>query len=172
MPDFIPVLEKGEIARRVAEVARKISSDYQDKDLVIIGVLKGAFVFMADLVRHLTIDVRLDFIGVSSYGSGTCSSEKICLTKEIGIDLADRDVLLVEDIVDTGLTLVFLVDYLKSCGPRSVKICTLIDKLERRKVVLDVDYVCHRVEKGFLVGYGLDYDEKYRNLPGIFHMKL
>ena len=172
MPEFIPVLARADIEKSVAEIAARISSDYRDKELILIGALKGAFVFLSDLMRQLSIDVRVDFVGTSSYGSQTSSSGKIRLTKEIDIDVSDKHVLIVEDIIDTGLTLAHLIEYVKSFGPKSVKICTLIDKRERRDVQVDVAYACHVVEEGFLVGYGLDYNESYRNLPGIYHMKL
>jgi len=172
MPEFIPVLARAEIEKSVAELAARISSDYHAKELVLIGALKGAFVFLSDLIRQLSIDVRIDFVGVSSYGANTSSSGKIRLTKEIEIDIKDKHVLVIEDIVDTGLTLAYLIEHLKSFDPLSVKVCTLIDKRERRKVDIDVAYACHVVAEGFLVGYGLDYNESYRNLPGIYHMKL
>ena len=172
MPELIPVLGKDAIERSVADIARKISSDYRSRKLVLIGVLKGAFIFLSDLVRHLTIQVKIDFIGASSYGCDTSSSETIRLTQDISIDVKDQDILVIEDIVDTGLTLAFLVDHLKSRNPRSLRVCTLLDKRERRLVDLACDYVGHVIEKGFLVGYGLDYAEKYRNLPAIYELKL
>ena len=172
MPEFIPVLARADIEKSVAEIAAQISSDYREKELILIGALKGAFVFLSDLIRQLSIDVRIDFVGASSYGSQTSSSGKIRLTKEIDIDIKDKHVLIIEDIIDTGLTLVHLIEYVKSFGPQSVKVCTLIDKRERRDAQIDVAYACHVVEEGFLVGYGLDYNESYRNLPGIYHMKL
>ena len=172
MPELIPVLNKNDIEKMVARVARKISSDYQDQELILIGILKGAFVFLSDLVRHLTIPVKLDFIRACSYGSGDSSSGNIRLTKEIEIDVTDKNVLLVEDIVDTGLTLSYLVDYLKTFNPKTVKICALINKHERRDVNIKIHYACHEVVEGFLVGYGLDYNEDYRHLAGIYHLKL
>jgi hypoxanthine phosphoribosyltransferase len=172
MPEFIPVLARAEIEKSVAEIAARISSDYHDKELVLIGALKGAFVFLSDLIRQLSIDVRIDFVGASSYGSQTSSSGKIRMTKDIDIDIRNKHVLIVEDIVDTGWTLAYLIKYVQSFEPQSVKVCTLIDKRERRKAPVDVAYACHVVEQGFLVGYGLDFNESYRNLPGIYHMKL
>lgn len=172
MPELILVLKKEDIQRKIAVVAQQISADYKDGDLVLIGVLKGAFLFLADLAREISIPVRIDFVRTSSYGGGTETSGAIKLTQPIGIDICDKDVLLIEDIVDTGLTLTYLIDYLKSFGPRSVKVCTLLDKRERRQVEIEVAYACHVIEQGFLVGYGLDYDELYRNLPEVFHMKL
>ena len=172
MPELVSVVSKEEIDRRIAAVARTVSADYADHTLVIIGVLNGAFIFMADLVRHLSIPVEIDFVRIASYGAGTASSGKIHLTKDIEVDIRGRDVLVVEDIVDTGRTLSYLVDYLKSFMPRSIRICTLVDKRERREVEIQADYVCHVVKKGFLVGFGLDYAEKYRNLSEIYHLKL
>ncbi len=171
MPEFIPFLKKEDIERMVADVALRISSDYKDREPVLIGVLKGAFIFLSDLTRHLTISVTVDFVRASSYGSNISSSENIRLTKEIEIDIKNRDLLVIEDIVDTGLTLAFLYDYLRSFGPKTVKVCTLLDKHERRKASTVIDYACHVVEKGFLVGYGLDYAERYRGLPEIYKLK-
>lgn len=172
MPELIPVLEKSEINNMVAQVARRISSDYQDHELILIGVLKGAFVFLSDLMLNLSIPVQVDFIRVASYGSDTSSSGRINLTKAVEIDLKNKDVLVVEDIVDTGLTLSYIIDYLKSFKPKTVKVCTLLDKRQRRQANVKIDYACHIVTEGFLVGYGLDYDEDYRNLPEIYHLQL
>lgn len=172
MPELIPVLKKDEIKRMVAQVADRISSDYQDHGLILIGVLKGAYIFLSDLVRQMSIPVQVDFIGVSSYGSGISSSGDIRLTKDIEIDITNKNVLVIEDIVDTGLSLAYIVDYLKSFSPKTVKVCALIDKHERRRSKIKIDYACHRVEEGFLVGYGLDYSEDYRDLPEIYHLKL
>ena len=136
-------------------------------------MLKGAFIFLADLVRQLTIErVQIDFITAASYGTKMSSSGAIRLTKDIDIDIRGMDVLLVEDIVDTGITLSFLKDHLKKYEPKSIKFCTLIDKRDRREKKIKVDYVCHVVEKGFIVGYGLDYAENYRNLPEIYDLKI
>jgi len=172
MPQLIPVLSREEIACKVEAVARQISSDYCGRELVLIAVLKGAFVFFADLVRQLEIPVVLDFVRAASYGSQTCTSGNIRLTKTVEIEIRDRDVLVVEDIVDSGLTLACILEYLRTMAPRSLKVCALIDKRERRQREVCVDYACHRVEQGFLVGYGLDYDEKYRALPAIFHLNI
>jgi hypoxanthine phosphoribosyltransferase len=172
MPELIPVLKKSDINNMVAQVARRISSDYQDHELILIGVLKGAFVFLSDLMLNLSIPVQVDFVGVASYGSDTSSSGRINLTKAVEIDVKNKDVLVVEDIVDTGLTLSYIIDYLKSFKPKTVKVCTLLDKRQRRQADVKVDYACHIVTEGFLVGYGLDYDEDYRNLPEIYHLQL
>ncbi len=171
MLELIPVLKREEIEEMTASIARRISSDYSGRDLVLIGVLKGAFIFLADLVRQLTIPVKVDFVRAASYGSGVTSSGKIELTKKIDIDIEGKDVLVVEDIVDSGLTLTYLVDYLKKFKPATVRVCTLLDKHERRQSMVKVDYACHTVDKGFLVGYGLDHDEAYRELPEIYHLK-
>ncbi|MFO7667860.1 MAG: hypoxanthine phosphoribosyltransferase [Desulfobacterales bacterium] len=172
MGTLVPVLTKDEIDKKVAEVALKISDDYKGRELVLVGILKGAFVFMSDLMRCLTVPVKLDFVCASSYGAGTTTSGNIKLTKELGLDIRGKDVLLVEDIVDTGITLAYIIGYLGSLGPASVKVCALLDKRERRKVEIKIDYSCHVVEEGFLVGYGLDHAEEYRNLPEIYHLKL
>ena len=172
MPELISVLKKNKIDNKVAQVARRISSDYQYQELVLIGVLKGAFIFLSDLMRHLSIPVKIDFVGVSSYGSGTSSTGTIEITKKIDIDLTNRDVLVVEDIVDTGLTLAYIVDYLKTLNPKTIKVCALLDKYERREAAIKIDYVCHQAAEGFLVGYGLDYNENYRELPEIYRLKL
>lgn len=172
MSELIPVLTKTDIETLVSGIAKRISSDYKRQELILIGILKGAFVFLSDLVRHLRIPVKIDFICVSSYGSGVSSSGKIRLTKDVEIDIKNKNVLLIEDIVDTGLTLKYLIDYLKSYHPKTVKVCTLIDKHERRLVDVQIDYICHVTTEGFLVGYGLDYDENYRYLPGVYNLKL
>ena len=172
MPEFIPVLKKDDIGKMVVAVARKISSDYKDRELILIGVLKGSFVFLSDLIRNLSIPVKVDFVGVSSYSDKTSSSGKIQLTKSIEIDIKNKNVLVVEDIVDSGLTLAWLIDYLMSFEPETVNVCALLDKRERRKTLIQIDYTCHVVQEGFLVGYGLDYAEDYRNLPEIYHLKL
>ena len=172
MSEFIPVLTKEEIAAQVRRIAQEISVDYKDRELVLIGILKGAFIFLSDLIRQLSIPVKVDFICASSYGGSTASSGRVKLSKDVDIEIKNKDVLLVEDIVDTGQTLSYLMDYLKTSGAASVRICALIDKRERRETNVTVDYACHTVEKGFLVGYGLDYAEFYRNLPEVYHLKL
>lgn len=172
MPEFILVLGKDEIDKRVSVVAEKISTDYWDHDLVLVGVLNGAFVFLSDLIRRISIPVKIDFLGASSYGSNTFSSGNIHLTKELEIDIREKDVLVIEDIVDTGLTLLHIIDYLKSFGPQTIKVCSLLDKRERRRADVKVDYACHVIQNGFCVGYGLDYAGDYRNLPDIYHLKL
>ena len=157
-----------EIARTVARLAREISADFMNKEVVLIGVLKGAFVFLADLVRQLTIPVEIDFIRIASYGSQKESSGEIKVTKAPETSLRGKDVLIIEDIVDTGLSLTFLVDYISVHNPSSVKICALVDKKSRRKVEVSVDYIGFGIEEGFIVGYGIDFNEEYRYLPEIF----
>jgi hypoxanthine phosphoribosyltransferase len=171
MPELVPLISQQEIKEKIREIGQKISQDYNDLDLVVIGVLKGAFVFMADLVRQITIDHEIDLVGASSY-EGTSSTGQIVFTKKPDLELRGRDVLIVEDIVDTGRTLVKLVESIQSLNPRSIKICALIDKSERRETQVNVNYSCFCLDKGFIVGYGLDYNEKYRNLPAIFDLKL
>ncbi|MCK9375144.1 MAG: hypoxanthine phosphoribosyltransferase [Syntrophobacterales bacterium] len=162
------LISKDAIARRVAELGEQISRDYAGRDLVMVGVLKGAFIFMADLVRALPFAVEVDFVRLCSYGAGTTSSGEVHVTKDVELPLKDRDVLIVEDIIDLGLTLDFLRRHLLTHQPRSLKICCLIDKKERRQVEVPLDYVGFPVEKGFLVGYGLDCGEQSRTLPEIF----
>ena len=171
MPEIVSYIKKAEIDVLVSNLAERLASDYRGKKLVLIGVLKGSFIFLSDLIRRLTIPVEIDFIGASSYGTGCSTSGKIQLTKELQIDVENKDVLIIEDIIDTGLTLAFLIDYLKTFRPKSLKVCTLLDKRERRMVDIQIDYASHVVESGFIVGYGLDYAERYRNLPEIYHLK-
>jgi hypoxanthine phosphoribosyltransferase len=162
------LFSRGDIARRVAELAEEIGRDYAGRDLVMVGVLKGVFIFMADLVRALPFSVEVDFVRLCSYGAGTTTSGEVQITKDVEMSLRDRDVLIVEDIVDTGLTLAFLKQHLARHQPRSIKICCLIDKKERREVEVPLDYIGFSIEKGFLVGYGLDCGEQSRTLPEIF----
>jgi hypoxanthine phosphoribosyltransferase len=162
------LFSRGDIARRVAELAEEIGRDYAGRDLVMVGVLKGVFIFMADLVRALPFSVEVDFVRLCSYGASTTTSGEVQITKDVEMSLRDRDVLIVEDIVDTGLTLAFLKQHLARHQPRSIKICCLIDKKERREVEVPLDYIGFSIEKGFLVGYGLDCGEQSRTLPEIF----
>jgi len=168
VPAMRPVLDQQTIAARVAELGRAISRDYQERDLVMVGILKGAFIFLADLVRAVTIPVTVDFIRVASYGHATTSSGTCTVTKDMDCDPAGRDILLVEDIADTGRTLAFLSAMLRERGARSVASCVLIDKAERRECAIDLAYTGFAVPNGFLVGYGLDHAERYRNLPAIY----
>ena len=162
---------KSEIQKRVSELARQIDSRYAGRELVIIGVLNGAFIFMADLVRSLQIPCTIDFIRVASYGYASESSGTISLIKDIELDIQGRDVLLVEDIIDTGLTLNYLVEALRRREPASLAVCAFLDKRLRRKVVFEADYVGFSIDDGFIVGYGLDYNEKARCLPDVYIVK-
>ena len=172
MPELIPYLTHNEIQTAVKEVAQRVSTDYHPRELILISVLKGSVMFLADFARQLTIPTQIDFVGATSYGNDTASSGEIHLTKKIGIDIKNKDVLVIEDIVDTGITLIYLIEYLAGFKPKSLKVCTLLDKFERRQADIKVDYACHQVNEGFLVGYGLDYAERYRNLPDIYTLKL
>lgn len=164
------VLSHGEIASKVRELAGKISSDYQGKSLVMVGILKGAFIFLADLVRELSIPAEIDFIRLASYGTQAESSGTVELTKDVELSLEGKDVIIVEDIVDTGFTLKFLAEHLETKKPNSVKICALIDKSERRECAVKIDYVGFDIPRGFLVGYGLDFNEKYRYLKDVYEV--
>jgi hypoxanthine phosphoribosyltransferase len=168
---LVLLYSRDQIAQRVRELAASISADYAGSDLVLIGMLRGAFVFLADLMRQLTIPAKVDFIGAASYGSRTQTSGQVATTKELQLPVSGRDLLLVEDILDTGVTLEKIKTKLKELGPRSIKICTLIDKRERRRVDVPVDYVGFEVDKGFIVGYGIDYAERYRYLPDIYRIE-
>ena len=172
MPELIPVLTEKEIQDKVGKVAQKISKDYEHDRLVLIGVLKGAFIFLADLSRRLSISVEIDFIRYTSYGNGDSSSGEIRLCSDITTDIKGKHVLIVEDIIDSGLTMATLIKHLEAFHPESIRICAFIDKYERRKIDCRADYLCHSVEGGFLVGYGLDYAEQYRNLPALYHLNL
>ena len=164
------VFSSDEIARQVKRLAQEISRDYQGGDVVVVGILKGVFIFLADLVRQLTIPVEIDFVRLASYGSGTTSSGTVRLTHDVELSLEGRDVLIVDDIVDSGLTLAFLREHFSTRKPRSVRICALIDKGERRATEVTLDYVGLHLDRGFVVGYGLDCKECYRYLPAIYEL--
>ncbi|MFZ2446572.1 MAG: hypoxanthine phosphoribosyltransferase [Syntrophobacteraceae bacterium] len=151
----------------VDELASRINHDYEGKSLVLIGVLKGAFIFMADLARRLSSPVQMDFVRLASYGDQTETCGSVRITKDIELAVRGRHVIVVEDIVDTGITLKWFLEHLKSHCPESVRVCALIDKLERREVEVPLDYVGITLDSGFLVGYGLDFSENHRNLPAI-----
>ena len=164
--DFSEVLiSQKEIENRVAELGEQISRDYEGKELLLIGILKGSVIFMADLMRAISLDLEMDFMSVSSYGGATSSSGVVRILKDLDEDVRGKNVLIVEDIIDTGLTLAYIKEYLEKRGPESLRIVTLLDKPARRKVNLAVDYVGFEVEDKFIVGYGLDINQKYRNLP-------
>ena len=153
------------LAGVVKELGRRISEDYKGKNLLMVSVLKGSVVFMADLMRAITIPCNIDFMSVSSYGSGVKTSGVVKIIKDLDINLEGKDLLLVEDILDSGMTLHYIRDMLNQRNPRSIRLCTLFDKPERRTVDIAADYFGAVVPDAFIVGYGLDYDEKYRNLP-------
>ncbi len=165
------MISENEIKKKICETSLKISRDYKNKKLILIGILKGSFIFLSDLSRKISIDHEIDFIAASSY-KGTSSTRELKITKDIELDINNKDVLLVEDIVDTGNTMSALIDLFKAFRPNSIKVCSLIDKHERREVSIKVNYSCFSLEKGFIVGYGLDYNEKYRHLPAIYDLKL
>ncbi len=162
---------KEEIDKRVTELADTISRDYKGKEIIVIGVLKGAFIFMADLIRCLNVPCIVDFIRVASYGSGTVSSGEIEIKKDIETNIEGKDVLIIEDIIDTGLTMSFLMDKLKERNPHSLKVCVFLDKKHRREIEFNADYVGFTMDEGFVVGYGLDCNEMDRFLANVCVIK-
>ena len=165
------LLSEDEIREKVRELGGKITADYKNSNLMLVTVLKGAVVFLADLMRQIDVPAEIDFMVVSSYGSGVKSSGVVKIVKDLDVPLAGKDILIVEDILDSGLTLSYIKELLESRGPRSIRIATLLDKPSRRKVDLQADYIGFSVPDEFVIGYGLDYDEKYRNLPYIGTLK-
>ena len=163
-------LSQEEIASIVKRLAERISEDYDQKELVLICILKGAFIFFSDLVRHLQSPVQIDFVRLASYGAGMKTSGRIKITKDIETSIKGKDVLIVEDIIDSGRTLLFLKDRLARENPRSVKICALLDKKARREVEIEAEYMGKEIEDVFVVGYGIDFNEAYRNLPEICYV--
>lgn len=161
------LLTEEDVDRRIQEIGDQISRDYEGKQVHLICVLKGGAFFMCELAKRITVPVSLDFMSVSSYGSATKSSGVVKIVKDLDEPLKDKDVLVVEDIVDSGRTLSYLLEMLKDRGPKSIKLCTLLDKPERRVVDVHVDYTCFQIPDEFVVGYGLDYGQRYRNLPYI-----
>lgn len=167
MTELTLLISRKEIAQKVKDLANQINRDYQGKAPVLVGILKGTFVFLADLVRHLNLPVEIDFVQISSY-VGMETTGKIKIVKKLGIPVKGRDVLVIEDIVDTGLTLSFLLNYIKRKKPASLKTCALFDKPERRRIPIPIDYLGFTVPNKFLVGYGLDWNEKFRHLPDLW----
>ena len=159
------LFDSEEIAELVRGLCKRISADYAGKNLLLVSILKGSVVFMADLMRNIDIPCRIDFMAVSSYGSGSKSTGVVKIVKDLDINLEGYDVVIIEDILDSGKTLGYILELLQSRKPNSIKICTLFDKPCRRQVALQADYAGAEVPDEFVVGYGLDYDEKYRNLP-------
>ena len=162
------LLKEEEVDKRIAEVAAMINRDYAGKEVHLICILKGGVFFTCELAKRLTVPVSMDFMSVSSYGSGTESSGVVRIVKDLDESIAGKNVLIVEDIIDSGRTLAYLIEILKQRNPESIHLCTLLDKPERRvKKQVTVDYTCYTIPDEFVVGYGLDYDQKYRNLPYI-----
>lgn len=164
------LISEKQIKEKVIELGQKIEKDYKGQEIFLIGVLKGASVFISDLMRCINLDVKIDFMSVSSYGMSTTSSGIVKILKDIDLDISNKNVIIVEDIIDTGLTLNYLKDYLLKKNAKSIKICTLLDKPERRKCNIQVDYIGFEIEDKFIVGYGIDYKEMYRNLPYIAYV--
>lgn len=165
------LLEEDKIKQKVHELGQQITRDYQGESILMVGILKGAMIFLADLVRHIDVPTYFDFMAVSSYGTGTISSGAVRILKDLDRSIEGKHVIIVEDIVDTGLTLQYLVENMKARRPASLKICTLLDKPSRRKVNVNIDYNGFSIPDEFVVGYGLDFSEKYRNLPYIAVLK-
>jgi hypoxanthine phosphoribosyltransferase len=165
------VVEPEDLQQRITELGKEITSDYADRPPLLVGVLKGAFVFMSDLARAIDLPVEFDFMAVSSYGSATSTSGVVRIVKDLEIDLTDRDVVIVEDIVDSGLTLAYLRRNLAARNPRSLEICALLVKDGLQRVDLDLRYVGFNIPPDFVIGYGLDVGERYRNLPGIYEYR-
>jgi hypoxanthine phosphoribosyltransferase len=159
------LVQRDELEHRVKELAAEISRDYADRELLLIGVLKGAVFFLSDLMRHLDVTCEVDFMAVSSYGASTDSSGVVRILKDLDAPIEGRDVLIVEDIVDSGLTLSYLFRMLRARGPKSLEVCALLTKPDRREIDLPIRYVGFEIPNRFAIGYGLDYGERYRNLP-------
>lgn len=168
---LVRLYSRREVGERVRALARQIRHDYRGHDLVVVGVLKGAFVFLADLVRALRRPVAVDFVGLSSYGHGTEPSGPVSITTPLRLPVEGKDVLVVEDILDTGLSMQALLDHLRARAPRSIRVCALLDKPARRRTPIAPDYVGFTVADGFVVGYGIDYAEKYRELPEVYRVE-
>ena len=165
------LLTSEEIDARVKELGKQISEDYKGKNLMLVGILKGAVIFMAELAKSIDMPILMDFMAVSSYGKSSTSTGVVRIIKDLDCSIEDKDILIIEDIIDTGLTLSYLADNLKKRGAKSVKICTLLDKPDRRKAKVPVHYRGFLIPDEFVVGYGLDYAEQYRNLPFVAALK-
>lgn len=161
------LLTEQQLKDKVQQLGAQISRDYEGKNLLLVGLLKGSVVFMSDLMRAITVDAGIDFMSVSSYGKGSKTSGVVKIIKDLQEDIAHYDVLIVEDILDSGMTLSYITQLLQARGPKSIRLCTLLDKPERHKVDVHIDYLGFTIPDEFIVGYGLDYAERYRNLPYI-----
>jgi len=169
--NFTKYLSRHEIEAAIQSIAQQINQDYKDKEVVLVGVLKGTILFLADLVRQLNMETEIEFVRLSSYGKARTSSGTVTIIKDIQADVRNKHVLIVEEIIDSGRTLKFLYERLKSAGPASVEIVTLLDKCSKRVVDLPVKYIGKTIDDQFLVGYGLDLEEHCRNLPDIYYLK-
>lgn len=165
------LVSEEDIINRVKELGETITNDYKDKDLIVVGILKGAVVFMSDLCRQIKLPILMDFMAVSSYGKSSISTGEVRIVKDLDYSVENKDILIVEDIIDTGYTLSYLTDNLRKRGASSVKIVTLLDKPDRRKADVPVDYLGFAIPDEFVVGYGLDFAEQYRNLPYVAALK-
>lgn len=161
------LVSNAEIAKRAEEIAAQINADYKGKPILVVGILRGASIFLADIFKRLEGDVELDFMSLSSYGSGTNSSGEVKMIKDLSEPVDGKNILIIEDIIDTGITLSYLIKVLEARNPESIKLCALLDKPSRRKVELKGDYIGFEIPDEYVVGYGLDYAEKYRNLPDV-----
>lgn len=165
------LLSEQQLQSKVAELAQRITEDYRDKDPLFIGVLKGSFVFMADLIRHVSIPCEMDFMSLSSYGNKSETTGAVRIVQDLNRDIEGRHIIIIEDILDSGLTLNYLVGYLSGRNPASIRLCALLDKPSRRRAPIQADYVGFEIPDTFVVGYGLDFAERYRNLPYIGILK-
>lgn len=161
------LVSNAEIAKRAEEIAAQINADYKGKPILVVGILRGASIFLADIFKRLEGDVELDFMSLSSYGNGTNSSGEVKMIKDLSEPVDGKNILIIEDIIDTGITLSYLIKVLEARNPESIKLCALLDKPSRRKVELKGDYIGFEIPDEYVVGYGLDYAEKYRNLPDV-----
>ncbi len=173
MSDYVKeiLISEEEIRERVKELGAEITEDYEGEEILVIGILKGSVIFMSELVQRIGKPVKMDFMDVSSYGTKSVSTGEIEIIKDIEYSIKDKNILIVEDIIDTGYTLNYLVKDLEERGAKSVKICTFLDKIDRREVDIPIDYIGYEVPDEFIVGYGLDYAEMYRNLPYVAALK-
>lgn len=165
------MITQEEITAKAKEIGRRITEEFQDQEIVMVGILRGAVLWMADIMKCVELTMTIDFMACSSYGAATRSSGVVRINKDLDTDIDGRNVIIVEDIVDSGVTLNYLKGYFESRGAKTIRICTLLDKPGRRRVDIDVDYIGFTVDDRFIVGYGLDYDQRYRNLPYITYLE-
>ena len=161
------LISQQEILERAKEIGKQITEDFAGEEVLLVGILKGAILWLSDIVKEIDLDARLDFMAVSSYGASTKTTGVVKILKDLDVPIEDKNVIIVEDIADTGVTLAYLTKYLMGRGPKCLKTCALLDKPARRQVDIDIDYVGFEVEDKFIIGYGLDYNQQYRNLPYI-----